>query len=31
VDATGQISLVFVLRDHIPLFFLSWLVDVSMS
>jgi len=31
VDATGQISPIFVLRDHIPLFFLSWLVDVSMS
>jgi len=31
VDATGQISLGFVRRDHISLFFLSWLVDVSMS
>jgi len=31
VDATGQISLVFVLREQISLFFLTWLVDVSMS
>ena len=31
VDATGQISPLFVLRDHISLFFLCWLVDVSMS
>jgi hypothetical protein len=31
VDATVQISPLFVLRDHISLFFLSWLVDVSMS
>ena len=31
VDVTGQISLVFVLRNHISLFFLCWLVDVSMS
>jgi len=31
VDAKGQISPIFVLRDHISLFFLSWLVDVSMS
>ena len=31
VDAKGQISPIFVLRDHISLFFLSWLVDVSIS
>ena len=31
VDATGQIAPLFVLRDHISLFFLCWLVDVSMS
>lgn len=31
VDATGQISLVFVLREQISLFFLCWLVDVSIS
>jgi hypothetical protein len=31
VDAKGQISPIFVLRDHISLFFLCWLVDVSMS
>ena len=31
VDATGQISLIFVLREYIPLFFLCLLVDVSMS
>ena len=31
VDATGRIPLLFVLRDHISLFFLCWLVDVSMS
>ncbi len=31
VDAVGQISPVFVPREHISLFFLSWLVDVSMS
>ena len=31
VDAMGQIFLVFVLRDHISLFFLCWLVDVTMS
>ena len=30
VDAVGQISLVLVLRTSISLFFLSWLVDVSM-
>jgi len=30
-DATGQISLAFVLREQISLFFLCWLVDVSMS
>ena len=31
VDTIGQIFLVFVLREHIPLFFLCLLVDVSMS
>jgi hypothetical protein len=31
VDAVGQISLVFVLREHSSLFFLSRLMDVSMS
>ena len=31
VDATDQIPPFFVLRDHISLFFLCWLVDVSMS
>ena len=31
VDVVCQISLFFILREHISLFFLSWLVDVSMS
>ena len=31
VDAVGHISLVFVLREHSSLFFLSRLMDVSMS
>jgi hypothetical protein len=31
VDVLGQISLFFILREHISLFSLSWLVDVSIS
>jgi hypothetical protein len=31
VDATGQIPPLFVLKDHISLFSLSWLVDASMG
>jgi hypothetical protein len=31
VDATGADFPVFVLREQISLFFLCWLVDVSMS
>ena len=31
VDVVCQISLFFILREQIALFFLSWLVDVSMS